>query len=107
MGYYTKFDLKVHEGELRIDQILEQVEFEFEGLDYAIDLEGYCIDERKWYGHEEDMKRLSKKFPNTVFVLHGEGEENDDVWYKYFKNGKMQDCYVKSTFDEYDEEKLK
>jgi hypothetical protein len=67
---------------------------------------GECTDSVKWYGHEEDMKKLSLKFKDTVFCLRGEGEENKDMWYKYFKNGKMQECYAQITFEEYDESKL-
>lgn len=51
---------------------------------------GSLEDSCKWYEHEDDMKRLSKEFPEVVFQLNGEGEESGDVWVKYFKNGKMQ-----------------
>lgn len=47
-------------------------------------------DSCKWYEHEEDMKRISRQFPNVLFTLHGSGEESGDVWVKYFKDGKMQ-----------------
>lgn len=52
------------------------------------------------------MKNLSKKFPSVLFILEGEGEENDDIWKKYFKDGKVQECAAKITFDPYDETKL-
>lgn len=106
MGYETRYYLDVREGDLQIDEILK-TNSDFIGLDYAILEDGDCCDSVKWYGHEADMRSLSEKYPNIVFVLHGEGEENDDVWYKYFKNGKMQSCYAKITFDEYDENKLR
>lgn len=108
MAYCTGFTLDVHEGDLDIKTILESPEAEgFEGLDYAIGTDGDRLDDVKWYYHEEDMKDLSLKFPEIVFVLRGEGEDNDDTWYKYFKNGKMQSCYAVITFDEYDESKLR
>jgi hypothetical protein len=53
------------------------------------------------------MRAFSKIYPNTLFKLKGEGEEAGDVWIKYFKNGKMQSCPAKITFEEYDENKLK
>ncbi|MEI2465158.1 hypothetical protein [Niallia taxi] len=53
------------------------------------------------------MREISKLYPGVIFKLHGEGEESGDVWYKYFKDGKMQDCPAKLAFDEYDENKLK
>lgn len=60
-------------------------------------------DEYTWYDHEDEMKKLSRQFPGTLFELHGEGEENDDIWNKYFKDGKMQKCYAKMVIPPYDE----
>jgi hypothetical protein len=107
MGYCTRYSLEVKEGDLRIQEILDQVENEFEGLNYAIDSDGDSLDSVKWYEHEAEMHFLSLKFPNIVFQLHGEGEESGDVWYKYFKNGSLQHCPAVITFAEYDEKKLK
>lgn len=61
----------------------------------------------QWYEHDEDMREFSKLYPNTVFVLHGEGKENEDIWYKYYKNGKVQEEKAQITFGEFDENKLK
>jgi len=33
---------------------------------------------------------LSKIFPNTLFTVDGEREENGDVWRAYFKNGESK-----------------
>lgn len=108
MGYCTRYYLDVHKGNLQIKEILNSIsEKDFEGLNYAVGVDGDCLDEVKWYEHETDMRKLSLQFPEIVFVLNGEGEENDDTWYKYFKNGKMQDCYAEITYDEFDESKLK
>jgi len=60
----------------------------------------------KWYDHDEEMLELSKQFPNTVFCLHGEGEESGDLWYCYYKNGKKQYCPAQIVYEEYDETKL-
>lgn len=106
MGYCTNFSLGVHKGDTSIEEVMLQSE-DFEGLNYAVDNYGDPCDPVKWYSHEKDMKELSTRFPNEVFVLHGEGEESGDVWYKYFKNGKMQECYAKITFEDYDENKLR
>lgn len=105
MGYGTRYNLTVHEGDKCIEDILEENE-DFNGLYYAFDEHGEGIDEVKWYDHDEDMIELSKKYPDIVFSLKGDGEEQGDSWYKYFKSGKVQECYAIIKFDPYDESKL-
>jgi len=41
-----------------------------------------------------------------VFTLWGDGDDSEDFWYKYYKNGKMQACPAKISYDPYDERKL-
>lgn len=60
----------------------------------------------KWYKHEDDMRQLSSRFPDILFTLSGKGEENEDIWVKYFKAGRMQVSHAKITLDEFDEHKL-
>jgi hypothetical protein len=74
---------------------------------YALDPDGVCEQDCTWYEHEKDLKEFSKKYPSIVFELSGIGEEHDDIWNKYFKNGKMQSCIAHITFEKYDEDKLK
>lgn len=62
--------------------------------------------ELKWYGHENDMRDLSKKFPTILMILSGEGEDSGDIWRKYFLNGKMQRASAKITFEDFDERKM-
>lgn len=108
MGYYTHYELEVHEGNLSINEILTSDEASgFAGLDYAIDENGETQESVKWYDHEADMHFLSKEFPDIVFKLTGEGEEAGDIWRKYFKNGRMQECRAVITFESYDERKLR
>lgn len=54
----------------------------------------------KWYDHDEDMLALSKAFPNIVFVLTGEGEDRDDNWISYYKNGQIEVCHGRIVYDE-------
>ena len=63
--------------------------------------------ETKWYEHETDVKSVSTEYPDVIFALIGDGEDSGDQWIKYFKNGKMQICRAKITFDDFDESKLK
>jgi len=105
MSYDTRFNLDTYKARVNINEILEK-EKNFEGLNYAIDSDGSSIDRVKWYTHEDDMKKLSKKYSNIIFVLEGVGQDDQDIWIKYFKDSKMQVCKAKITFDEYDENKL-
>ena len=60
----------------------------------------------KWYSHEDDMKKISKKFIGYLFTLEGEGEESGDVWKKYYLNGKCQIAKAKISIAPFDKSKL-
>jgi hypothetical protein len=109
MGYFTNFNLKIHEGERRIQEILTELseEGEFDYLEYAFDYDGDTNDRCKWYEHEADMREISKRYPDVTFVLSGEGEETGDLWKKYFRDGKMHACAVFITYEAFDESKLR
>lgn len=86
MGYYTNYKL---EGATK-EQIAHLKSLSYDA-DYALTNEGNTEQEAKWYDYEKDMLVLSKLYPNTVFMLHGSGQEGEhDVWVAYFQNGKMQ-----------------
>ena len=60
-----------------------------------------------WYAHEVDMKAFSMKHEDVIFILYGDGEENGDMWTKYFLNGKMQEERAVISYGEFDKQKLK
>ncbi len=111
MGYDTSYDLEVKEDkgseELYLFDTTFKITFE--------EITGYSLNSIKsgvkWYYHEDDMKQISKKYPNCVFELSGSGDGRSDgepdLWIKYFKNGKMQRCPAKITYDKYCEMDLK
>lgn len=110
MGYTTYFTVERNDGEPftpeqleALDQLSVFNEETEEGDERVVALEGAA----RWYSWAEDMKELSKIFPETVFKLHGEGEQNYDLWDAYFKNGKWQECRADIIYPDYDEEKLK
>lgn len=113
MGYYTRYSLKiVNDGSTEsfvhscTGEPIKQLVAENKHAVYALEEDGSHKDEITWYDHEKEMRAFSKKFPNLIFELSGEGEMNSDVWKKYFKNGKCQICKAKISFDEFDESKL-
>ena len=101
MGYYTTYTLRTTQGYDNQEEI-EETLLEISG--YSVEFG--CKDSCKWYKHEQDMKELSKIYPETTFLLEGEGEESGDIWQKYFKNGKMQMCKAEIVFPAFDESKL-
>ncbi len=48
------------------------------------------------------MIAMSLAFPHVLFKLHGEGEENDDIWDAYFLDGKSQKHKAKVMIDDVD-----
>lgn len=128
MGYYTNYELYIEEdmSHPQLENIIKKVlqwnkeddSFLYPFVDY---IEGYhessekplldaynCVfgfepyDEATWDNHEKDMLKLSNEFPKTLFKLHGVGEENVDIWDKYFLDGKMQKCYAEFILPPFD-----
>lgn len=114
MGYDTNYSLYLYNEEQNPlwesapeieDKIIQRLK-DLQIITYALDVDLGSSDRVKWYEHEDDMIALSKEFPEVIFCLHGEGEESGDLWSKYFKNGKMQECRAKIIYDPYDEKQL-
>lgn len=85
--------------ELNLDEVFGCMdELEEEGGEGFIHME--CDEWIKWYEHDRDMLDISMKFPDTVFVLSGEGEESGDLWKTYYKNGVKQDAPAIITYPE-------
>jgi GH35 family endo-1,4-beta-xylanase len=59
---------------------------------------GY-LDETSWYDYMDDMKYLSEQFPDVTFILDGDGEDKDDLWRAYFKNGRAVKVHARITYD--------
>ena len=90
----------------RMNEIMHTLHETSEDAIRALFPNGFGKHMMEWWDHELEMKRLSRKYPEVLFCLEAVGENARDLWKKYFKNGKMQDCQAKITFDPYDEEKL-
>lgn len=104
MGYYTNFKIDIKPEEPKdLREYLDSEDSRYYALIEALEDIG---EPRKWYGHEDDMLEVSRKFPETIFELSGAGEEAGDLWRKYFKDGKIQRCHAQIMFEEYDESKL-
>ena len=108
MGYYTIFKLSAKDSEITDDMKKELStinSYYFDNMNLIDELvEGWF--EAKWYDYVDNMKMLSLKFPTIVFILEGDGEENDDMWVAYFMNGKVQYEKAKITYNYFDPNKL-
>lgn len=101
MGYYTRYALKCSDKALIKELIKEN-----ENAACAFSASGSPCEEIKWYEHEEELREFSKRYPDVLFTLKGEGEEQGDLWIKYFQNGKMQLAAAKIAFARFDKKKL-
>lgn len=77
--------------------------------------ENYCMrfvellggtDHIKWYDCDSDMRDFSKRYPNVLFEIIGDGENSEDHWKCYYLNGKCQREDVEIKFPDFDESKL-
>jgi hypothetical protein len=108
MGYCTNYSLDIKGDQAQI----AKAEYELGKNEDAVYAFGELFDGDgelcKWYGHEQDMIEISKKYPDLIFTLSGCGEESEDQWIKYFSGGKIQIEYVKIIPpDSFDPTKLK
>ena len=105
MGYSTDYSLTVRpvKNETEFNDLKAVLSMEkFNLIYYAFDSGWYTekdhtayfytYDSVKWYNNRDDMIEISKRFPNMVFMLEGQGELPGDMWKCYFKNGEWEMC---------------
>jgi hypothetical protein len=88
---------------LSTNAIIKQV---WEAIDEKNFPVGFNYEPCKWYLHDADMRLISIKYKGILFILKGEGEENGDLWVKYYLNGKCQVALAEITYAEFDCDKL-
>jgi hypothetical protein len=106
MGYITAYSLSISPSTADADAIIEDFLDTCEGASYAINEDGTTEEPCKWYDHETDLKSFSKKYPDVLFILEGEGEESGDIWKLYVQNGKSHRIQAVMTFDPFDPTQL-
>ena len=100
MGYYTRHELEIIYG----NDYKTDYEAEIRNFSDYYPLFGDSV---KWYDCEKDMKEYSKKYPSTLFLITGEGEETGDMWKMYVKNGKSITHKAIISYEEFKESLLK
>jgi hypothetical protein len=122
MGYYTYYELSAKKDDWQYYSRIDNIDELFNDFKYVvklskingkeIDLEKLHLkdlkelsffkdyhanvsdDSLKWYEYEEDMRAISKAYPEYIFELAGSGEETGDIWRDYYKNGKRNRYYL-------------
>lgn len=102
MGYYTYYSLEVTN--------LDWSE-ETNDIDHVNEINNnhdwYVDDNAKWYEWENTMRDYSKLYPDLLFILDWEWEEQWDIWRAYFNNWLMQYEEAKIIRDDFNINKLK
>lgn len=120
MGYYTTYELSIEgKGENWVHGVDESgktvrvnIGYDHEAIEREIvEQSGYSSlfdgEAIKWYDHDDEMKQISKKYPDLVFTLVGVGEESGDMWCKYYQAGKCQHEPARIEYGKFDPAKLK
>ena len=88
MGYDTRFKLGMYAEKYEdVEKLLEN-----EKMLHSIYLNK--SEPFKWYNRHQDMIDYSLKYPKVIFILLGEGEEIEDKWKLWTKNGKQIEKYA-------------
>ena len=110
MGYVTNYKISfIHFGKTEMPKEADVVNalnginpYDFEvGEDESPLLEEFFEEPIKWYDHVEDMIKLSKVFPETLFILDGWGEELGDLWRELYMDGERVRADLMFTFSDF------
>jgi hypothetical protein len=103
MGYATEYTLEFDTP----DDYGDIKDFLLKSTDYLADFEIEALLDGgtltvSWYTNEEELLGLSRGFPATIFILHGAGEEQGDVWKKRFINGEVEIIRATLVFPDFE-----
>lgn len=99
MSYLTTHNLTIEEGGPQLSQVAAMLAETVNGKPpkhpdhkrcasrWESILEG---EPAKWDESGEAMMRVSRRWPFTLFTMHGQGEDHDDRWVAYHVNGQEQ-----------------
>jgi len=107
MGYYTNFVLSTNtDGDRHKEIIADLRSDDNKNAYFGLTPDGFTNEPIKWYDAEKDIIEFSKKYPDVLFTLYGDGESGDDHWICYIQNGKSQHCNGEIVYPPYDPEKM-
>ena len=86
MGYQTYYRLSLEPlDEAKLVEVIEAEE-----MLGIFDHEGNATDWYKWYEYRKDMIAISRRYPDLIFCLEGEGEDREDNWIEFFQDGSFK-----------------
>lgn len=102
MGYYTWYSIEVR-GEKEMEFLTDfdggRIEAEYGTLNEMFEcIPGSAFDSMKWYERQEDMVRISNEYPNTLITIDGQGEDTEDNWKEYYRNGIVEHVYAQISY---------
>lgn len=87
MGYYTNFEIEaIDDPKSQIMSLLQSLA----GISGYRELESGYASSIKWYDCVENCKKASLYYPELLFRVTGDGENSDDIWRLYVRNGKTK-----------------
>jgi hypothetical protein len=98
MGYYSAFTLSVSnpDGTPAGDEVAKKAIGEFreecEDAMSALKPDGTFRDNAKWYDCNEDLTEFSEKYPDLLFELNVEGEDETGYYRLYCLDGAQEVC---------------
>ena len=54
--------------------------------------------EDPWYNHQDHMTKVSQHWPQVLFTLKGNGEEQEDTWVEYHLSGRLQQATAELVY---------
>ena len=111
MGYYTCFSLEVMTADNsavhpEATAIIAKLRETNEDANCALNEDGTTEMDAKWYDYTDELREFSTRYPDALLVLYGDGENSDDLWCSYFRNGKVQCTPGRIEYDKFDETQL-
>ena len=99
MGYITSYNLEHDVTEADWEGVGDQ----FRALGVVSIFDSGGDSDISWYEHEEDLCRISARYPEFTFTLTGVGATNGDLWKKRFRAGRVEEVRAEIVWPEFKE----
>lgn len=106
MGYYTNYSITIMKDPNKEEDSFWEAFDELTHSCCSKEFINYGVWEAKWYNWQDDMVVLSRKFPQMLIQLEGDGEEPLDIWVATFCNGECNYRELQTHWEEFDSEEF-